>query len=218
MARDKIIKDIDKLKDIGDLPYDLMAKVLKHIQRADQLNELEQRCPQLRGKTDDIWKRLIQRDAGHHADILDGPGRVTIKSYYKTYKKLVERKTKADDAARAVLAKRVAAINKTKRENTTILDSDGTLIPEAMAPSAPNATHRLLAQHYGKVGSKPEPVPAKRVAPKPSTVQRLVTGVIRDHKAKGLNMNKRKREPDVSPERAEIAKKVFPPLVKRKRM
>lgn len=218
MAKNKIAKEIDKLTDIGNTPQHIVKNLLPLIQRAEQLHELEQKSPQIRGMTDQIWEKLIVRDAGKYADRIRGPG-VTIRDYFKTYKSLVARKKKDDDAARDMLASRMAQISRQRQENTTILDSDGTLIPEAMAPSAPNATTRLLAQHYAQLSGKLEPVVTKKPqSNKPSTVKKLVSGVVKTHHAMGLNNNKRKREPEVSPERAEILKKVFPPLVKRRRM
>lgn len=62
LARQRLIKNIDMLTDIGDIPYSFLEPVLRHIQNPKQLQELEENCPQIQGETKEIWKRYIRRD------------------------------------------------------------------------------------------------------------------------------------------------------------
>jgi elongin-A len=62
LARQRLIKNIDMLRDVGDLPYSFLQPVLRFVQSPDQLLELEANCPQLLGETGEIWLRFIKRD------------------------------------------------------------------------------------------------------------------------------------------------------------
>lgn len=62
LAKRKLIQNITLLTDIGDLPYDFLSPILKHIQNPSQLAEIEANCPQIQGETSEIWLRFIQRD------------------------------------------------------------------------------------------------------------------------------------------------------------
>ncbi|KAJ8111886.1 hypothetical protein OPT61_g5632 [Boeremia exigua] len=62
LARQRLIKNIDMLTDIGDIPFSFLEPVLRHIQNPAQLQELEENCPQIQGETGEIWKRYIRRD------------------------------------------------------------------------------------------------------------------------------------------------------------
>lgn len=62
LARQRLIKNIDMLTDIGDIPFSFLEPVLRHIQNPTQLQELEENCPQIQGETKEIWKRYIRRD------------------------------------------------------------------------------------------------------------------------------------------------------------
>lgn len=62
LAKQRLIKNIDLLTDIGDIPYSFLEPILRHIQNPKQLQELEKTCPQIQGETKEIWKRYIRRD------------------------------------------------------------------------------------------------------------------------------------------------------------
>ncbi|KAH6643516.1 RNA polymerase II transcription factor SIII subunit A-domain-containing protein [Boeremia exigua] len=62
LARHRLIRNIDMLNDIGDIPFSFLEPVLRHIQNPKQLQELEETCPQIQGETKEIWKRYIRRD------------------------------------------------------------------------------------------------------------------------------------------------------------
>lgn len=62
LARQRLIKNIDMLTDIGDIPFSFLEPVLRHIQNPAQLQELEENCPQIQGETEEIWQRYIRRD------------------------------------------------------------------------------------------------------------------------------------------------------------
>jgi elongin-A len=62
LARQRLIKNIDMLNDVGDIPFSFLEPVIRHIQNPIQLQELEENCPQILGETGDIWLRMIKRD------------------------------------------------------------------------------------------------------------------------------------------------------------
>jgi len=58
----KCIKHAAMIHDLGDLPSHLAKPILRKIDRADQLHEIELNSPQFAEQTPELWKRLIARD------------------------------------------------------------------------------------------------------------------------------------------------------------
>jgi len=195
MCKNKLMKEVDNLTDIGNIPFELMKPVLQRISRPDQLRRLEISCAQLRGKTGDIWMKLIQRDAGKHAESIKG---ADIKDWYKTYTDLKARQAVDDANAKEVLAARMSALRKQNNQNKAELDLNGTLVPE----NSPNRVGRKSTvvkmqeakREAGKASSKPKPAPGSNN--KPSAIQKIVADVRRDHQRMGFTGAKRKYPSD----------------------
>jgi len=62
LVKQRLIKNIDMLYDIGDISFVFLAPILRCIQNPDQLLALEQNCPHIRGETGEIWMKFIRRD------------------------------------------------------------------------------------------------------------------------------------------------------------
>ena len=87
LAKQRLIKNIDMLNDIGDIPFSFLEPVLRHIQNPTQLQELEENCPQIQGQTEDIWLRYVRRDV---PDWDKKPHRPSDpKNWSKVYRKLM---------------------------------------------------------------------------------------------------------------------------------
>jgi len=189
MCKNKLLKEVDNLTDIGNIPFELIQPVLQRISRPDQLRKLEASCAQLRGKTGDIWTKLIQRDAGKYAKSIEG---ADIKDWYKTYTELKARQDVDNENAKEVLAARMSAIRKQKNQNKAELDLNGTLVPE----NSPSRIGRKSAvvkmqeakRETGKAAKKPAPVSNS----KPTVIQKIVQDVRRDYQRMGLAGIKRK--------------------------
>jgi len=190
MCKNKLMKEVDNLTDIGNIPFELIQPVLQRISRPDQLRKLEISCSQLQGKTGDIWMKLIQRDAGKHAESIEN---ADIKDWYKTYIELKARQDRDNEKARDVLAARMSAIHKQNNQNKAELDLDGTLVPE----NSPNRKGRKSAvvkmQEAKREGITPV---VRKFAPgpssKPSAIKKIMADVRKDYQNKGLAGAKRK--------------------------
>ncbi|OIW34448.1 hypothetical protein CONLIGDRAFT_675426 [Coniochaeta ligniaria NRRL 30616] len=58
----KCIKHASMIHDLGDLPFHLAKPILRKIDNADQLREIELNSPHFTDETPEIWKKLIAKD------------------------------------------------------------------------------------------------------------------------------------------------------------
>ncbi|KAK3065723.1 hypothetical protein LTS18_002474, partial [Coniosporium uncinatum] len=61
-AKRRLIKSIDLLDNVGDLPYDFIRPVLVKLENPNQLRTIEENCPQIAGADGEIWLSFIKRD------------------------------------------------------------------------------------------------------------------------------------------------------------
>lgn len=119
LARQRLIKNIDMLRDVGDLPYSFLQPVLRFVQSPDQLMELESNCPQLLGETGEIWLRFIKRDIPDWEKKPHEPR--DPKNWSKVYRKLkkdAEREKQADEEA---LKQQMKALQNDRAQNKTLI-------------------------------------------------------------------------------------------------
>jgi elongin-A len=119
LARQRLIKNIDMLNDVGDLPYSFLQPVIRFIQNPAQLQELETNCPQLVGETGDIWLRFIKRDIPNWEQKPHEPQ--NPKHWGKVYRKLKKdaEKEKQDDAE--ALKQQMRALQQDRAQNKTLI-------------------------------------------------------------------------------------------------
>lgn len=188
MALSKAYANIDRIVDLGDLEEHLALPILQRVQRAEQLYTIEQHSPHLRGKTRAIWIRLIERDAGKHAETIKKPN-VRVDNWLKTYKCLVARHEQDKKTHNKELEARQRAINKQKEANKAILDLDAKIcVDNSTKRKHPKSAYirqqeKLRATTSGRV-IKPS---APNRKSKPSTIQKLIADVKRDQARKGLS-------------------------------
>ncbi|KAJ4303425.1 hypothetical protein N0V90_002319 [Kalmusia sp. IMI 367209] len=109
------------LEDIGDLPYAFLAPILRHIQVAEQLVELEANCPQIQGETGELWLKLIKRDVPGWESKPHQPR--DPKNWSKVYKKLKRDAEKDEEAQQETLRQKMQALQKDRKgHQTTILE------------------------------------------------------------------------------------------------
>lgn len=119
LARQRLIKNIDMLVDVGDLPYSFLEPVLRFIQNPNQLQELEENCTQLLGETGDIWLRFIKRDIPNWEDRPHEPR--DPRNWSKVYRKLKKDTEKEKEADAEALKQQMRALQKDRAQNKTLI-------------------------------------------------------------------------------------------------
>jgi elongin-A len=119
LARQRMIKNIDLLDDVGDLPYSFVQPIVRFIQNPTQLQELENNCPQLLGETGEIWLRFIKRDIPDWEKKPHQPRDPT--KWGKVYRKLkkdAEEEKKNDEEA---LKQKMRDLQQDRAKNKTLI-------------------------------------------------------------------------------------------------
>lgn len=119
LARQRLIKNIDMLNDVGDLPYSFLEPVLRFIQNPDQLQQLEENCTQLLGETGDIWLRFIKRDIPNWETRPHEPR--DPRNWSKVYRKLKKDMDKEKEADAEALKEQMRALQKDRAQNKTLI-------------------------------------------------------------------------------------------------
>jgi elongin-A len=119
LAKQRLIKNIDLLTDIGDIPYSFLEPVLRHIQNPTQLEELEKNCPQIQGETKEIWKRYIRRDVPDWDKNPVAPR--DDKKWNRLYRKLMEVAKKQKDDQENELKEQMKALQAGREGNKTVI-------------------------------------------------------------------------------------------------
>lgn len=119
LARQRLIKNIDLLTDIGDLPYSFLEPVLRHIQNPTQLEELEKNCPQIQGETKEIWKRYIRRDVPDWDKDPVAPR--DDKKWSKVYRNLMREAKKQKEGQEKELKEQLKKLQAGREGNKTVI-------------------------------------------------------------------------------------------------
>jgi elongin-A len=119
LARQRLIKNIDMLTDIGDIPFSFLEPVLRHIQNPQQLQELEENCPQIQGETKEIWKRYIRRDVPDWETKPHTPR--DDKNWSKVYRKLMRDAEKEKLDQENQLKQQMKALQAGREDNKTVI-------------------------------------------------------------------------------------------------
>ncbi|KAL6707602.1 hypothetical protein ACN47E_003952 [Coniothyrium glycines] len=119
LAKQRLVKNIDMLNDVGDLPYSFLEPVLRFIQNPDQLQELEENCTQLLGETGDIWLRFIKRDIPNWDQRPYEPR--DPRKWSKVYRKLKKDTEKEKLADAEALKQQMKALQNDRAQNKTLI-------------------------------------------------------------------------------------------------
>jgi elongin-A len=119
LARQRMIRNIDMLNDVGDLPYSFLQPVIRFIQNPAQLQELETNCPQLLGETGEIWLRFIKRDIPNWEKKPHEP-RDPAK-WGKVYRKLKKDAEQEKEADAEALKQQMRALQQDRAQNKTLI-------------------------------------------------------------------------------------------------
>jgi elongin-A len=119
LARQRLIKNIDMLNDIGDIPFSFLEPVLRHIQNPAQLQELEENCTQIQGETGDIWLRYIKRDVPNWDQKPHQPR--DPRNWSKVYKKLMKDAEKEKLDQENQLKQQMKALQADRDVNKTLI-------------------------------------------------------------------------------------------------
>ena len=57
-----LIRYISQLRDIGDIPWEVIGPVIAHVENNSQLEMLEENTPLLKNHDAEVWKKIIKRD------------------------------------------------------------------------------------------------------------------------------------------------------------
>jgi elongin-A len=122
LAKQRLIKNIDLLNDIGDLPFTFLESVIRNIQNPSQLQQLEESCPQIQGETGDIWMRFIRRDIPEWDKKPHQPR--DARNWSKVYRKLKKEAEKEKLEQADALKQQMRSLQQNRAQNkTTIVDS-----------------------------------------------------------------------------------------------
>ncbi|KAF3010890.1 hypothetical protein E8E13_009690 [Curvularia kusanoi] len=119
LAKQRLIKNIDMLTDIGDIPFSFLEPVLRHIQNPTQLQELEENCPQIQGETKEIWKKYIRRDVPDWDKKQNTPR--NDKNWSKVYRKLMRDAEKEKLDQENQLKEQMKALQAGRDVNKTVI-------------------------------------------------------------------------------------------------
>ena len=119
LARQRLIKNIDLLNDIGDIPFTFLEPVLRNIQNPDQLQELEENCTQIQGETGDIWLRFIKRDIPEWDKKPHQPR--DPRNWSKVYRKLKRDAEKEKLEQQDALKQQMRALQQDRAQNKTLI-------------------------------------------------------------------------------------------------
>lgn len=180
-AASRLVKDIESLTDIGTLPYEYMRSILLNIQRAEQLKALEDKCPQLVGKTSELWQGLIARDWPTYAHQAHNPPNG---DWYAMYKHFQAQSQQDSEDIMAILQEKFGSAEKEKAESRKTVFTGEIIVPEEDRRRAkrsvcfnPAAVGRVRDwdKVYYQQGSKFNTSSGK----KPSTIQKIVKAAVR---------------------------------------
>ncbi|KAH7081499.1 RNA polymerase II transcription factor SIII subunit A-domain-containing protein [Paraphoma chrysanthemicola] len=119
LARQRLIKNIDLLNDIGDIPFSFLEPVLRHIQNPDQLQELEENCVQIQGETGEIWLKFIRRDIPDWDKKPHQPR--DPQNWSKVYRKLKKDAEREKLDQQDALKQQMQALQKDRAQNKTLI-------------------------------------------------------------------------------------------------
>jgi elongin-A len=119
LARQRLIKNIDLLNDIGDIPFTFLEPVLRHIQNPDQLQELEENCTQIQGETGEIWMKYIKRDIPDWDKKPHQPR--DPRNWNKVYRKLKKDAEKEKNDQEDALKQQMRALQQNRAQNKTLI-------------------------------------------------------------------------------------------------
>jgi len=119
LARQRLIRNIDLLNDIGDLPFSFLEPVLRNIQNPVQLEELEENCPQLQGETGAIWMKFIKRDIPNWQTKRYEPR--NARNWSKAYRMLKKEAEKEKLAQEGALKDKMQALQQDRAQNKTLI-------------------------------------------------------------------------------------------------
>lgn len=119
LARQRLIKNIDLLNDIGDIPFTFLEPVLRHIQNPDQLQELEENCTQIQGETGEIWLKYIKRDIPDWDKKPHQPR--DPRNWNKVYRKLKKDAEREKHEQEDALKQQMRALQQDRAQNKTLI-------------------------------------------------------------------------------------------------
>ncbi|OAL51817.1 hypothetical protein IQ07DRAFT_392709 [Pyrenochaeta sp. DS3sAY3a] len=146
LAKKRLIKSIDLLNDVGDLPYHFLESILRFVQNPGQMQELEENCPQLRGETGDIWLKFIKRDIPNWEQKPHEPR--DPKNWGKVYRKLKKEAEEEKKADAEALKQQFRAIQDDRAQNKTSIFSTRTHYGER--------PKQLAIPFSGRIGPPPK--------------------------------------------------------------
>jgi len=204
LARQRLIKNIDLVRDVGDLPYSFLGPpVLRFIQNPDQLAELESKCPQLLGETGEIWLRFIKRDIPDWSKKPHEPK--DPRNWSKVYRKLKREAELEKHADEGALKQRMKALQNDRAQNKTlIVDSrmaygagasrvftGRTTTPWGVPSGAPAKTGKVAFDKLkrgmfdrGRERPKASQIPAHILAQRKTTVRQAPARMVRMEETK----------------------------------
>lgn len=121
------IKNVANITDVGDLGYKTIRPVLLKVTSADQLRQIEESSPQIKGEDAELWRKLIERDFPGWRKKNYVPK--NPESWHKVYARYKREHIEEMAAAEAKLVSAFATLEKEKNAHTSKI-VDQRLLPK----------------------------------------------------------------------------------------
>ncbi|CAL8104438.1 unnamed protein product [Calicophoron daubneyi] len=90
LCLDVIERNLNRVDSVGNVPYELLARALKHVTPED-LARIEKYNPQFVGCSDELWQRHVQRDHQNYRNAHPDPGETWCALYQRLAKEETRR-------------------------------------------------------------------------------------------------------------------------------
>ncbi|KAI9835318.1 MAG: hypothetical protein M1819_002462 [Sarea resinae] len=135
----------EAIRDVGDIPYELIRPVLLKLESPDQLRIIEQASSQICGEDAEIWMKFIKRDVPSWQSKPHQPR--NPKKWYQVYRKLVKESEEQLNKDAEILKAALDGIKSEKAKHTSrmvdpISDANLPRLPRSRGMRAPPSRHQ----------------------------------------------------------------------------
>lgn len=119
MSKRRLMRSIDLVVDVGDIPFHVVEPVLKKVENPKQLREIEANSPHIAEDTGPLWLNFIKRDIQNWQQKPHKPRNPALwcKVYYKLRREQEEEIVKQQEALKAAIAMK----EQERKKNTSTL-------------------------------------------------------------------------------------------------
>lgn len=181
LALRAIIKNVDTLESVGDLPYDFCRPFLIKVQNPDQLHRIEINSPSVVGETGELWRNLCRRDIPGYERFAGEP--TNPESWWKFYKYVKRKDKEEQEEQERALREKMEALNKAKSETQTTISNQ--IVNLSKKKSSNHPVFRLQRR-----GIKPQKVqlPQHLIAERKAVAKQKETELLQRQTKSGVDL------------------------------